>query len=51
MRLDRDAAPGNAAWDELRRGDVFVTERALLASKPRVGKDSVMTLAGETESR
>jgi hypothetical protein len=51
MRLDRDAAPGNAAWDELRRGDVFVTEPALLGSKPRVGKDSVLVPACETESR
>ncbi len=51
MRLDRDAASGNAAWDELRRGDVLVTEPALLAGKPRVGRDSVTTLASETESR
>jgi hypothetical protein len=51
MRLDRDVAPGNAAWDELGRGDVLVCEPALVASKPRVRRDAVVRLAGETESR
>ncbi len=51
MRLDRDAAPANEPWDELRRGEVLVTDPALLASKPRVGRDCVTTRAHDTESR
>jgi hypothetical protein len=50
-RLDRDATPTNAAWDELARGDVLVIEPALAEEKPRVARESLVRRLGETESR
>jgi SAM-dependent methyltransferase len=37
-RLDRDATDGNAAWDELARGDLVAIEPALDAGRARVAK-------------
>jgi ribosomal protein RSM22 (predicted rRNA methylase) len=42
MRLDRDANPANAAWEELLRGDVLECEPPLLADRPRIGRDSAV---------
>ena len=40
VRLDRDASPTNAAWPELRRGDLVVLAPALELDRPRVGAES-----------
>jgi SAM-dependent methyltransferase len=37
-RLDRDAAPGNAAWDHLARGDVLTIDPAPELDRPRIGR-------------
>jgi hypothetical protein len=40
VRLDRDASSTNAAWPELRRGDLVVLAPALELDRPRVGAES-----------
>jgi len=40
VRLDRDASPANAAWPELRRGDLIVLAPALALDRPRVVAES-----------
>jgi hypothetical protein len=37
MRLDRDANPGNAAWDQLKRGDVALVAPPPELARPRIG--------------
>jgi ribosomal protein RSM22 (predicted rRNA methylase) len=61
MRLDRDANPGNAAWERLDRGDVLVVDPAPALERPRVGSLTTVQLgivdrlalspSGEGESR
>ncbi len=36
MRLDREEAPGNAAWDRLARGDVIVVTPSPSLERPRI---------------
>ncbi|MDP9035356.1 MAG: small ribosomal subunit Rsm22 family protein, partial [Myxococcota bacterium] len=51
MRLDRDARPANAAWEELNRGDVISVTPAIGHDCPRVLADTRIDRFGETESR
>jgi hypothetical protein len=61
MRLDRDANPGNAAWEGLGRGDLLVVAPAPAVERPRVGSLTTVQLgivdrfglssSGEGESR
>jgi len=61
MRLDRDANPGNAAWERLGRGDLLVIDPAPAFERPRVGSATTVQPAivvilptegsGEGESR
>jgi hypothetical protein len=44
MRLDRDSTVENAAWEELRRGDVAVVSPVPELERPRIGADSVVQL-------
>jgi hypothetical protein len=46
MRLDRDATPGNAAWDGLQRGDVVSVVPAPQLSRPRITSTSTVAVAG-----
>jgi hypothetical protein len=43
MRLDRERAPHNAAWDEARRGDILAFDPALDSERPRLSKDGAVT--------
>ncbi|HEX4446828.1 MAG TPA: small ribosomal subunit Rsm22 family protein [Polyangiaceae bacterium] len=58
MRLDRDANAGNAAWEELKRGDLVLVTPPPERERPRIGSAStvekaiiVSTGAGGAESR
>jgi SAM-dependent methyltransferase len=42
MRLDRDAAPANAPWDDLARGDVLTVDPAPAEGRPRIGRDAIV---------
>jgi SAM-dependent methyltransferase len=46
MRLDRELAEANAAWSDLRRGDVVSLEPAPDPEKPRVGKTTLVKVLG-----
>lgn len=48
MRLDREAAPGNEPWAELRRGDVLSVDPAPRLERPRVGAESKITVESLT---
>jgi ribosomal protein RSM22 (predicted rRNA methylase) len=50
-RLDRDRSASNAAWDELRRGDVFVVEPAPDLDRPRVVAGTRVMSTSADESR
>jgi predicted O-methyltransferase YrrM len=43
MRLDRDEAPGNAAWERLHRGDLLVVAPAPELERPRIGSATTVT--------
>jgi SAM-dependent methyltransferase len=45
MRLDRDARPSNAAWEELRRGEVVWVAPAPDLNRPRIGADGTVIRA------
>jgi SAM-dependent methyltransferase len=51
MRLDRDASPTNAAWDDLARGDVLTIDPAPAFDRPRIGRDARVTDASADVSR
>jgi ribosomal protein RSM22 (predicted rRNA methylase) len=40
MRLDRDANPGNAAWERITRGDLLVVAPPPALERPRIGSTS-----------
>jgi hypothetical protein len=46
-RLDRDALILNAAWDQVRRGDLIAVTPPPDENKPRIGSNSRVILAGE----
>lgn len=50
-RLDRDDSPENEAWDRLARGQVLAIEPSPAAGKPRVGRETRVSLAEPRESR
>ncbi len=41
-RLDRDAGPGNAAWDELARGDLIAVDPPIEVLRPRIDKSGAV---------
>lgn len=45
MRLDRDANPGNAAWDQLKRGDVALVAPTPELARPRIGSATTVERA------
>ncbi len=51
MRLDRDARPGNAAWDAVARGDLVIIEPRLPQDRPRIGAEARVRRLGDLESR
>jgi hypothetical protein len=54
VRLDRDETAANAAWNDLRRGDIVVLSPGLELERPRVGPGThvaaapIETLTGVT---
>jgi 2-polyprenyl-3-methyl-5-hydroxy-6-metoxy-1,4-benzoquinol methylase len=45
MRLDRDANPGNTAWDQLKRGDVALVAPTPDLARPRIGSATTVERA------
>jgi SAM-dependent methyltransferase len=43
MRLDRERAPHNVAWDDARRGDILAFDPALDSERPRLAKGGTVT--------
>ncbi len=44
MRLDRERAAHNAAWDDAQRGDILALAPALDCDKPRLSKEGSVTI-------
>jgi SAM-dependent methyltransferase len=49
MRLDRDANDTNGAWETASRGDLLVVTPALGLDRPRIGRDTTVVAASDTE--
>jgi hypothetical protein len=43
-RLERDRTTANAAWDELRRGDVLAVQPSLTLERPRISDGAAVSL-------
>jgi len=51
MRLDRDASSVNEAWGRAARGDVVTVHPAIDLERPRIGRDTSVSLSGDDETR
>jgi hypothetical protein len=51
MRLNRDASPTNAPWDDAARGDLLVTVPPVSQERARIAADAALAMATDTETR